>query len=120
MSLTAITAESVEIAFAAAGDAVAAVSWSKATSGDYDVSTGQQGSSEIVQPVRAIVGKFSAAEIEKAGLSARAVRLYIPAVDFIKADPAHDDKFTHDGIVYTAKRSSWEGVKVLWDVWGDV
>jgi hypothetical protein len=120
MSLNALTAQAVETAFTVAGDAVAAVVWRKIESGDYDVENGVQGGREKTQAVRAVVGEFSAAEIAKAGLSAKAVRLYIPAVDFKQGDPVHDDKFTHDGILFTAKRAVWEGVKVLWEIWGDV
>jgi hypothetical protein len=123
MSLLATVQAGVETAFSAAGDLIASVTWQKTTPGAYTASTGSQAVTVASRTVRAVVDEWGSGEREKNGLSDKAVKLFIPEADFALGtaiEPEQDDRFVFGGITYTAKRAKWEGVKVLWEVWGDV
>lgn len=126
MSLQATTRAAVEAAFAAAGDLIAAVAWRRLTTGAYDPATGSQTSGFTTRSVRAIEDKVSTATATRLELSASAVRLWIPAVDFetppsiIPAEPAKGDQLQHRGKTFTIREATYQGAKALWEVHADV
>lgn len=120
MSLTAKLIAGVEAAFAAAGDLVQAVTWRKQVAVGYDPIAGVQSFTITETKVRAIEEDIKAGDYLRLGLSAKAVRLWIPATDFGAVDPAHDDKLVHRGVTYTLKACRFQGVKALWEVHADV
>lgn len=123
MSLLATVTRRVETAFNKAGDLVATVTWVRQTFGEFDPATGLQAVTAANRTCRAISGEWEAGEAAKAGLSARAIKIYIPQSDFVRGTPIEpevEDKVIFAGVQYTVKAASWEGVKVLWEVWADV
>lgn len=123
MSLVATTRAAVETAFAAAGDLIASITYTRETIGAYDPATGTESVTTATRTVRAIEDKVDAMTATRLALTANAVRLFIPAVDFeIPApviEPIITDKLTHRGTVYTVRSASFHGTKALFEVFAD-
>lgn len=122
MSLVATTRAAVETAFAAAGDLIASVTWTRETIGAYDPATGTETVTTATRTVRAIEDKVDAMTATRLALTANAVRLFIPAVDFEAApaiDPIITDKLTHRGTVYTVRSAGFQGTKAIFEVYAD-
>lgn len=125
MSLVAQARSAVEIAFSAAGDAIVSVTWIRPSIGAYDTSTGVRSTSETTITVRSLEEKVSVTTATRLKLTARAIRLWIPAVDFedkgLTGDaPLVGDKFTHRGTTYTCRERHFEGVQAIWEIHGDI
>lgn len=120
MSLLATVMDAVEIAFAAAGDLVQSSTWRKTTFGAYDPAAGTRAVVDADITVRAIEDEIKQSDYGRLELSAKAVKLVIPAVDFTSGDPANEEKLIHRGITYTAKDCSFAGTKAVWEIHADV
>ncbi len=120
MSVLATVREAVEIAFSAAGDLVEATTWRKTVFGDYDPATGERATVNTDLTVRAVEETIKQGDFGRLGLSVKAVKLIIPAVDFTGGDPVHDDKLIHRGTLYTAKDCAFAGTKAVWEIHADV
>lgn len=124
MSMLATARAGVEAAFAAAGDLIASVTWERLTVGAYDTTSGSQTTSFSTVTVRAIEDKVSYTTATRLKLSASAIRIWVPAVDFegvpVSFEPAIKDRLTHRGKVYTVSECQFEGAKALWEVHADV
>jgi hypothetical protein len=122
MSLIATTRAAVETAFAAAGDLIVSVTWTRQTIGAYNATAGTETVTAATRTVRAVEGKVEAMTATKLALTANAVRLFVPAVDFEASpaiDPQIDDKLTHRGKTYTVRSAGFEGTKALFEVHAD-
>lgn len=120
MSVLATVNEAVEIAFGAAGDLVQATTWRKTSFGAYDPATGTRAVVNSDVSIRAVEDTIKQSDFGRLGLSAKAVKLIIPAVDFTGGDPAHEDKLIHRGTLYTAKDCAFAGTKAVWEIHADV
>lgn len=120
MSLNALVTGAVETALSAAGDLVVGVTWRRQTLGAYNPANGQRAVTNVDVAVRAIEDKITAGEQARLELSARAVKLWIPAADFTGADPSHSDKLIHRGTTYTIKSATFQGTKALWEIHADI
>jgi len=122
MSLVAVTRDAVETAFAAAGDLIASVTYTRQTIGAYDPATGTEAVTTATRTVRAIEDKVDAMQATRLALTANAVRLFVPAADF-EASPAIEpqitDKLTHRGTVYTVRSAGFQGTKALFEIYAD-
>ena len=120
MSLANIIDDAVEVVFAAAGDLVQPVTWRKQAYGDYDATTGTRAVTNSDAAVRAIEDKVTAGDLARLQLSARSVKLLVPAMDFTGGDPVHDDKLMHRGTQHTARACAFHGTKAVWEILADI
>jgi hypothetical protein len=125
MSLSVQARSAVEAAFAAAGDAIATVTWNRPSVGAYDAATGTRAVTETSLSVRAVEDKVQTTQATRLDLSDRAVRLWIPAVDFegkglTTEEPLVTDTFIHRAVTYRTRDRAFEGVKAIWEIHGDV
>lgn len=120
MTMFATVQQAVEAAFAAAGDLIQAVTWRKQTLGAYNPATGEQPATNADTSVRAVEDEITAGDIQRLTLSHRAVKLVIPAVDFVTSDPVYQDKLVLRGTTYTAKECAFRGAKAVWEIFADV
>ena len=115
-----VVTDAVEAAFEAAGDLVQSVTWRKQTAGAYNAASGVRAYTNTDVTVRAVEDEIRAGDFARLNLSAKAVKLVIPAVDFTGADPAHLDKLVHRSVTYTDKEAKFQGTKAVWEVFADV
>lgn len=123
MSMKALTRSAVEVAFAAAGDLIASVAWQRPTSTGYNPASGKVSQKTAARSVRAVEDKVTLQTKEKLELSAHAVRLWIPIVDFEKTPaikPDITDQFIHRGILYRVRDVAFQGTDALAEVHGDI
>jgi hypothetical protein len=120
MSLAQLLDDVVDAAFAVAGDLVQPVTWRKPAFGEYDATTGTRTVTNTDTPVRALEDKVTAGDIARLRLSARSVKLLIPAADFTAGDPVFQDQLIHRDTTYTARECTFQGTKALWEILADI
>jgi hypothetical protein len=122
MSLLAMTRAAVETAFGAAGDLVVSDTWRRAATASYSTEDGTPTATFDDRIVRAVEDKVSVSTANRLQLSASAVRLWIPAVDFegtTEIFPTLSDKVIHRGKTYRVRECAFAGTKALWEIHAD-